>query len=449
MSTAPSSPVAEGSVLIDAAALQSPATRVRGIGRYAAQWVVALEKLRPDLVGCYLLDPALAPPGILEPLSSSGKLRYRGDPAVAIDRYRLIHSLSPLDLEVPFAATWPGAAHRAGLARSATVYDLIPALDPDRELADPLVRLRYATRLGAVRSAEQLHVLSASVGRDLVQHLGMDPDRIVLVGAGPAADFSPASGPGDLALAAQLLGGLDRPFVLHPGGSHPRKNTEALLQAWALLPARTRTKHRLVLVGAVPSSTQNHYRHLARLGGFTENLVVLGEVTDDALRSCYRAAALVCFPSLAEGYGLPVVEAIACGTPVIASDIPPLDELLAPPARFDPSSAETIAGALRDALESPKRMTQIRDAARAPDDFAAVARRSAEAFDRLLAERRSRPRPRPRPLEAVRKPRRRLRIAFVSPFPPAPTGVAAYSHRLVEELLATGEVEVDVYLDGP
>lgn len=440
---------AAGEVWVDAAALQSPTSRGRGIARYAEQWALALERARPDLVGRYLLDPALAPPTVGEELLATGKLAYADPEDPATRRVRHIHTLSPFDLAVGLETVAPGWAARAGATFSATVYDLIPARDPEGELADPLVRRRYRTRLELVRGADQLHAISRHVATELHALLGVRADRLVHAGAAPAPHFSPDRSGEALEPAAALLGGLERPFVLAPGGSHPRKNNERLIEAFALLPEELRRAHRLVITGSLPPLTVNHYRHLAETGDFAESLVVTGEISDELLLSCYRAAELVCFPSLAEGYGLPVAEAIACGTPVIAADRPPLDELLGPLARFDPRRAETIALALGAALGDPEVRARIAGAARPLGSYARAAAASAAGFERLLA---GEPRALGAPLAAGGGRRHgpaRLRLAVVSPFPPAPSGVAAYSYRLVEELLATGAAAVDAYCDGP
>ncbi len=427
----------DGPVWVDAAALQSPMSRGRGIARYAEQWALALERERPDLVGRYVLDPALAPPRIDEELLATGKVGYAG---TAPGTARVVHTLSPFDLEVGLDSPWPAWAHQIGAWRSATVYDLIPASDPEANLADPLVRRRYQTRLELVRSSDQLHTISRAVAAACAAMLRVPPERLVLAGAAPAPWFRPDHSRDALGPARALVG--DRDFVLAPGGSHPRKNTERLLHAWAALPSALKERFALVLTGSLPASTLNHYRHLAHEGGFADQLIV-GELSDETLLSCYRAATLVCVPSLAEGYGYPVAEAIACATPVIASDRPPIDELLRPLARFDPETSTAITSALVEALATPASLARIGTAAlglRTPEDMTAA---TITGFEALLG-RPSRPRPR---AGGTGGPRR-LRLAVVSPFPPAPSGVAAYSYRLVEELLAAGAV-VDAYSDGP
>ncbi|MDA8296629.1 MAG: glycosyltransferase [Actinomycetota bacterium] len=436
-----------GGIVVDASALQSPMSRGRGIGRYAEQWITGLEAHAPDLVSAYLLDSRLAPPALSEELLATGKFALVEHSAAALESARALHALSPFDPALDLVTIWPERIAARGLARSLTVYDLIPAHNPEGELADPLVRRRYQTRLELVRSAEQLQVISEAVARDVIELLGVRPERISVVRPTPAPHFVP--GPPDAALLAKVLGEKWRtPYVLAPAGSHPRKNTERLVEAWGLLPPDVRDAHRLVITGAFGESTVNHYQHLASLGGYSDSLAVTGEVGEAEMVAVLQGAKLVCYPSSAEGFGLPVAEAIACGVPVIASDVAPFDELLEAPARFDPSRPETIGAALLSVLFEPRHLERARAAARRLPSAEHEAAVAAAALERLAQA--STPRlPRPLWPPAGRARHAPRRVALVSPFPPAPSGVAGYSYHLAEALVATGEVTVDAFADGP
>jgi len=438
-------PESAGTVVVDLQALQSPSSRTHGIGRYAANWALAIERLRPDLVGTYLLNPDLPPPGPIEELVSTGKVAYRGAPDAISPQARVFHALSPFDLAVETSAIWPSQADARDLVLSVTVYDLIPARDPATELVDIGERRRYRTRLELVRSAAALQVLSAAVGEDLVTRLGVAPQRVHVVGAAPDDRFRPApSHDAATEHAIRLLrsAGLARPYVLCPSGSHPRKNNERIVGAWSRLGDAVWDRQ-LVITGELPESTAHHLRHLASQAAVADPVVVTGFVGDDDLVALYQGADLVCFPSLAEGFGLPVAEARACGVTVVCSDRPPLDELVAPENRFDPEDVDDIARVIAAALgrhdpgAAPSR--ELGRIASWPE----VAARSAEVFEDLVAGSARRARPRGGRQRAL------PRVAFVTPLPPAPSGVAAYNFRLIEELVATNEVTLDVFADGP
>jgi glycosyltransferase involved in cell wall biosynthesis len=438
------SPESAGTVVVDLQALQSPTSRAHGIGRFAANWAGALEQLRPDLVGTYLLNPDLPPPGMIEELVSTGKLAYQGEPHAIGPRARIFHSLSPFDLAVGTGVVWPESVFTRGLVFSATVFDLIPARDPDAELVDLTERRRYRTRLELIRAAAGLQVLSGSVADELVARLGVARKCLTIVGAAPAECFRPPESRAaatERAIASLSEAGLAGRYVLYPSGSHPRKNNERLVEAWASL-GETARGLQLVISGELPDSTAHHLRHLAASLDVANPVVVPGFVDDDTLVTLYQGAALVCVPSLAEGFGLPLVEALACDTPVICSDRPPLDDLIPPRARFDPEDVHDIARAIAAALHHPDEITPPSGRGSRVASWPEVAARSAAAFQGLLTGGASR--------RAATSRRRAVpRLAVVTPLPPAPSGVAAYNFRLIEEIVATREVAVDVFVDGP
>jgi glycosyltransferase involved in cell wall biosynthesis len=426
--------VTAGPVVVDLQALQSPDHRGRGISRYAYELAVALERRHPELVGRYLLNPDLPPPADLGPLLGSGKVDYSGVP----DSARVLHALSPFELGVPIDRVWPRWAHARGLRFCATVYDLIPLERPDVYLEHVRQRLLYTARLEVLRAADALVTISPSTSRSLVSNLGIDPRKVHMVGAATSSWFVPAESAEQAhSLAAKAVQGLESRFVLYPGGSDPRKNVEALVVAFARLPEALRSSRQLVIVGNLPPLMVNHLLHVARREGIAGRVICAGQVTDEVMVRLYQATELLCFPSLLEGYGLPVAEAMACGAVAIASDVEPLRDLVAPEARFDPESTAAITASMERALSDEAfREAARRHAHSSVTTWADVADRTAGVYEALL----SRP---GRPW----RPRRR-RVAIVSPFPPVPSGIARYSFRLVEELAALGELDIDCFADG-
>jgi glycosyltransferase involved in cell wall biosynthesis len=428
-----------GPVVLDIQALQSPDFRGRGVARYAYELATALERDHPELLGAYLLNPDLPPPGDLGPLLGSAKVDYAGSPSAVRDGARLLHVLSPFELQVPIDRVWPRWAHEAGLRFCATVYDLIPLEHQHPYLDDVRQRARYLGRLEVLRAADALLTISPATSRSLVANLGIDPERIHMVGAGTSRRFAPAASPEDAQAQAQRhVPGLEAAFVLYPGGSDGRKNVEALIRAFALLPKPLRRTRQLVVAGQLPELRANHFRHLAATEGIRDRLLLTGHVSDETMLQLYQATELLCFPSLIEGYGLPVAEAMACGAVAIVSDVDPLRDLVTADARFDPSDPAAIAAAIERALTSH----EFREAARQHGlarrtTWEEVANRTVATYRALLA-RPSRPSAR----------RRRRRVAIFSPFPPLASGIANYSFRLVEELDRLSDLDIDCFADG-
>jgi glycosyltransferase involved in cell wall biosynthesis len=428
-------------VVVDLQALQSATTRDRGVGHYAANWAGALEALDPNFVDAYVLNPRLAPPGRLDGITESGKLIYVDDLDAA--QVELWHTISGFDLALPLCSLMPRELFSRDVRHSATVYDLIPALNPAEELADVVDRRRYRTRLEMIRACDALLTLSRGVAKDLVTSAGIDERRVHTVGAAADERFKPA---GDrraaraTAIARLSSLGAVGPYVLAASGSHPRKNNEALIRAFTSLDRALLGDIQLILTGEVDAPTANHYRHLASLVGAGDRLVVAGYVAEEDLVTLTQGAEFAVVAGLSEGYGLPIVEAQACGTPVICSDISPFDELVEPDGRFDPKNEAAMAGAIGRALADAEFRERLR--VTPPNDWADVAERSGEALKNLLTA------PPRRVRTTISSRRERPRLALMTPLPPAASGIAGYSYALVESLLRTEKVDVDVFCEG-
>lgn len=424
---------AAGPVLVDVQATQSAAHRDRGVARYTAELASALWAGHPALVHSFLLNPDAAPPGSIEALVASGRLTYSD--RVDVRGARLLHVCSPFELDVPIARLWPARAATRGLRLAVTLYDLIPEIFADRYLADPGLRRRYRARLELVRAADLVLAISERTAVDAVERLHIPEERIVVVGAAAARSYDrPASRVDALHAARAAIPGLEEHFVLYTAGMDDRKNFQGLFRAWARLPVPVRDRWQLVMVCAMDDPTRNHIVHLAREAGIETRLLLPGFVADEVLRLLYQSTDLFVFPSLYEGYGLPVAEALACGARVIGSGTSAVQELLDPVARFEPADDDGMAQAIARALtDEPTGAALDAQARHELPSWDTVADRTGAAYERELA--------RPR-----RAARRRPLVAFVSPLPPAASGIADYSYRLIAALRE--HCDVDAFADG-
>ncbi|MGO9874423.1 MAG: glycosyltransferase [Acidimicrobiia bacterium] len=413
-----------GPVLFDVQATQSTSHRDRGVARYTAELAAALWRTHRPLVHSFLLNPDLPPPGSVEPLVASGRLSYsdRGDLGLG-DGARLLHVASPFELDVPISRLWPAAAATSGLRLVVTLYDLIPEIFSERYLADPGLRRRYRARIELVRAADAIFAISETTARDAVERLHIPDERIVVVGAAASRSYRRAAVAGEAGTAARAaVPGLEARFVLYTAGMDDRKNFHGLFRAWARLPESVRNEWQLVMVCKVDDGTRDYLVHLARAAGIESRLLLPGFVPDGVLQLLYQSTDLFVFPSLYEGYGLPIAEALACGARTIGSNTSAVAELLVPEARFDPDSDDAIATAIERALTDDSRRAMLDAQARRPlPGWDSVADRVAGAYEQLLA--------RPRPAA-----RRRPLVAMVTPLPPAASGVADYSYRLLAAL---------------
>jgi glycosyltransferase involved in cell wall biosynthesis len=426
------------SLLVDLQATQSIAHGERGIARYAASQTKALMAM-PGAVDAVFLNPALPFPSHLDPA-------IKNSPLLQWNTARLFRRMarptsayyitSPLEISPPYAECII-SPHNVGSSAplAVTLYDLIPIEMPERYLANRAFARQYRERMLLFRIADLVLAISEHSRQVAIKLLGIDPHRIFNIGGGADAFFSET--PGDPEGARRTLErlGIDRPYMISVLGQDPRKNLEGLVQAFAALPRPVRSAHQLVIVGRYDEHAMGLNRaHVASCGLTDRDVVFTRRITDDELRWLYRQARLLVFPSFAEGYGLPVAEAIACGCPAIASNVSALPEILEwEPATFDPGSTSSMAGKMEEALKDGAFRSELSEVARrqAPmHTWENVARRTMEALDRL--------RPRIR-RTGPRKPR----VALVGPVPPQHSGVADYNARVVKEMAAC--VHLDVF----
>ena len=231
-----------------------------------------------------------------------------------------------------------------GLPSVGTVHDLSQLHVKGKY--DPM-RMFYIRRILPMMMQRLTRVVSVSEStrRDLVEHAGIEPSRIRVAHNG--ADLRAFSGT-DRRKARETLAaeiGLDAPFMLYTARlEHPGKNHVRLLEALALLKARGRLPCKLVLAGGRWNGAEAIEARIVELG-LGDDVILTGFVESRLLPHLYAAADLFVFPSLFEGFGIPLLEAMASGTPVCASNVSSIPEVVGDAALlFDPSDPASIAG---------------------------------------------------------------------------------------------------------
>ncbi|HEV8309041.1 MAG TPA: glycosyltransferase family 1 protein [Methylomirabilota bacterium] len=289
---------------------------------------------------------AYVPPGVELPpaLRGAPRVRWRPEPArpyslaelwrLALcarrDRAELFHAphyVCPPVLPCPAVVT---------------IHDLIHLRFPPRTPFAPLYA-RVMLRL-AVRRAARVITVSASTRQDVEGWLGAPPARVRVIPNGVAPRFHPA--PDGAALEPRLGAlGVARPYLLFVGNPLPHKNLPRLLDALAGLPAEA---GRLVIAG-VRAGARPGVARAIEARGLEPRVVIVGALPGEAMPLLYQGAtALVC-PSLWEGFGLPALEAMACGTPVLAADRGGLAEVVADAGLLvDPTNVDALREAMYD-----------------------------------------------------------------------------------------------------
>ena len=178
---------------------------------------------------------------------------------------------------------------------------------------------------GAMRRAARIITLSESSRRDIIRIYGIPPEKIHAIHLAAGPEYQPI--PKEIARAAvNERYGLNDPYVIAVGVLQPRKNLALLLEAFAIAKRRAKLAHRLVITGKAGWDYENLGVLAGRLG-ITESVQFTGYVADEDLPHLYSAAEVLAFPSLYEGFGLPPLEAMACGTPALVSDAPAMPEV--------------------------------------------------------------------------------------------------------------------------
>ena len=312
--------------------------RLSGVERYALELVPALARLAPGEIVLFAhpdLPEALAGLDLeTHVLSAFGRVAQDQVwlPLAAMRaRVDLLHSLAS-----PTPLLWRGLA-------AMTVHDATPWLHPDAAETRWYMRPLYPQ---AIARAAAIFTVSEAAREDLVRAAAVPRERVFVTPNGVDPRFFHLHAPG----------GPRAPYLLAVGTFEPRKNLPVLLDAFRRL-RRDGRDLELVVAG------HQAFTQLLPLGDLAPHVRLTGVVTDEELRALYAGATCFVMPSLHEGFGLPLAEAMAAGVPAVASDIPALREVGGEAVRYaDPRDPEGFAAAIAAALDD-REGSQLRAAA--------------------------------------------------------------------------------------
>jgi glycosyltransferase involved in cell wall biosynthesis len=316
-----------------------------GIGRYVVNLASALKRIAPDLDLTLLRDPStpaqrLTLPDLptldcaISPFKLSQQWRVRS--ILRRSQAALYHSAYYL---MPYAP---------GLPSIVTCYDLIPLIFPHYFSAPQRLIFRMAHWL-ALRTAHITLAISEATKRDLVRFFHIDPRRIVVTPLAADAHFQPPSRAAIDRVRQQHV--LPERYLLYFGSNKPHKNVPRLVEAFGQLGIRNQGSGLgLVIAGHWDERYPEAKQATARLG-LTDMVRFIGPVQDADLPALYGGAEVFVFPSQYEGFGFPVLEAMACGAPVVCSNRSSLPEVAGDAALLcDPTDVEALARAIEQAL---------------------------------------------------------------------------------------------------
>jgi glycosyltransferase involved in cell wall biosynthesis len=466
-------------ILTDLQACQSLPHKNRGIGRYSLSLAAEMCRLREGHEFSVALNAAI--PGTIEPVRAAmpmaaGFIAWSGlartawcepgnearraacgmvrDAALAAGRPDIVHVSSFFEgygddvvVDIPGAGTVPVAV---------TLYDLIPLLYQDLYLGDERMKHWYLGRIEALKRADLLLAISECTRRDAIEHLGVDPSRVVNISAAVDPMFQQRRLAPDQELALRDRYGLTGRILLYTGGIDHRKNIGRLIEAFGRVERVVRADVQLVIVCATSGDAARDLRAKAAAAGLAPGeLVLTGYVSDEDLVSFYSLCEAFVFPSWYEGFGLPALEAMACGAPVIASDRASVPEVVGrADALFDPMSTHAMAARITQVLADADYRLSLREHAQVQSRRFSWSNSASLAIEALEETAR-----RVGPLTATKTAGAILRkpsLAFVSPLPPEQTGIANYCGELLPSLaehyrivLVTDQARIEPSEDWP
>lgn len=374
-------------IVIDLQSCQS-GSRLGGIGRYSIEltkamacqtgqhelWLV-LNSMLPnaiaetrhafsDLIPQDRIKVFDASPNIAELTNNKTKVR-----AAELIREDFLNSLKPdiVHISSLFEGLQEDVITSVGLlypgSRTAvTLYDLIPLVQRERYLGNHDALNHYLGKIENLKKAGLLLSISEFSRKEAIDVLGIDPDSIVNISSAADKRFRPLVMPKDQSIALLEKYGIRRKFLMYTGSFDQRKNHANLIEAYGLLPREIRRNYQLVIVGNGWDSMYQHLQNVAKRSGVNQDeLIFAGHVKDDDLLPLYNLCHLFVFPSLAEGFGLPVLEAMSCGTPTIGSNCTSIPEVIGwADAQFDPRDPKSIARKMHQALTDAGFMETLR-----------------------------------------------------------------------------------------
>jgi glycosyltransferase involved in cell wall biosynthesis len=397
-------------IVIDMQGAQTE-SRFRGIGRYSLSLALAIAKqaVKHEVwlaVNAQFPDSIAAIRLAFDGLISESRIRVFDAPsdttqvkswlnlASEVVREEFIRSLEPDVLLVTSVIEHPPAVSSVGVhvknvPTAAILYDLIPLLNEEQYLTSSESRDYYFRKIEWLKKTDLLLAISESSRHEGIEYLSRSAGEVVNISTAIGSDFKFKEINQEVKVSLLVKLGITRKFVMYaPGGFDPRKNFGRLIEAFSRLPDAVRKNHQLLIVSKLNLMQRQELEALReRYQLRIDELVLSGYVDDEVLISLYSIADLFVFPSLHEGFGLPALEAMACGAIVIGSNRTSVPEVIGcSDALFDPMSVDDICEKMLQALTCDDFRNKLRTHGRrhaANFSWDACARKAIEALEHL------------------------------------------------------------------
>ncbi|HPC04054.1 MAG TPA: glycosyltransferase [Syntrophales bacterium] len=325
-----------------------------------------------------------------------------------------------------------------GTGTAVMLHDPIPFLGGTRPISETRWKQFFERKMQSLKNAGMLFPTSWDQGDKVIDALEYPRDRVVSLPVAPDPLFKAGTVLPEEAAALCRRLAITRKMVLYAlDGSGDRENLDRLFNAFTFLPQRLRKDYQFVFTGIKDNAAFAEVKRLCKSKKIAEDAFVWSEsLSEEDLLALCRLAELCVFPAGRSSTGLTVLDAMACGAPVMGPDASKLPGVRSPVA-FDPSSPQSIAGEIKKVLTSEKLRRKLREeglrqaAAFCWDETAGIVISAFEDFHSRVK----------REKIPAEYPRKRPRLAYVSPFPPERSGISDYSAALLPELARHYEIE--------
>ncbi|MCX7338313.1 MAG: glycosyltransferase, partial [Alphaproteobacteria bacterium] len=329
--------------------------------------------------------------------------------------------------------------HEKDIPIAVVFYDLIPLVFSSIYLQDCSLAPWYHEKIDNLARADCLLAISEATKQDGITHLNFSDHNCINISTGSSSYFRPIELSENERKTLFNHYGIQKSFVMYSGGVDYRKNLEFCIKAYSLLDDEIRKTHQLVFVFSVHPDEKNHLKKFAKKCGLrSDEFICTGYVPDEDLLKLYNLCKVFVFPSLYEGFGLPVLEAMQCGRAVIGSNVSSVPEIIVrEDALFDPKDENSFCQKLKHVLVDNAFRKDLEEYGleRAKNfSWDETAKKTIKAMEDLALNH-------PKKNQLTTK---HQRLAYISLLPPEKSGISDYSAELLPELAHHYDIEVIV-----
>lgn len=440
----------------DAQSLQTENSKNRGIGRYTKNLINAILKI--DSTNSFkifmndlykdkidLIENKNTKTKMIDYTSPSSSTKYTVNEIIQFLNYHnskldILHIMSTAESyasDLPVTNTY---VDRLNAMVCTTIYDFIPLHFPEHYFSNSNFKKEYFRQLKTLYHSDKLFAISESTRIDAVNMLGIDPRKVITIHGGTSKNFFKLDGDSKKEInQIKKKFSIKKRFVLYTGGIEFRKNIEKSIIAFSKIGKELLEDTSYVIVCEILEPDKKRLNELAQKHGIKNNVIFTNYIPDKMLNVLYNCCDVFIFPSLIEGLGIPVLEAMKCEAPVIGSNSSSIAELIKEKQFiFEPNEHEMASLIIKVLTDEEFKRKCIKNAIKQSGSYswensAQKVLTTYNSLEKELILKKS--------SNFLRKPK----VAFFSPLPPKKSGIANYSSSILK--LLSRYWNIDLFID--